>query len=51
MYKLFLRIPVVDFTKIHREILKFGSSIEVLSQKELRNEIKEKIKKISIVCR
>jgi hypothetical protein len=36
------RIPVADFTEIRYEILKFSSSIEVLSPKELRNEIKNK---------
>ena len=50
-YHLFLKISVVYFMEIRREILKFGSSIEVFSPKELRNEIKEKIKKMSIVCR
>lgn len=37
---LFLRIPVADFREICREILKFGSNLEVLSPEELRNEIK-----------
>ena len=49
-YHLFLKIPVVYLREIRREILKFGSSGEVFP-KELRNYIKEKIKKISIVYR
>lgn len=46
---LFLRIPVADFREIRREILKFGSSVEVLSPKELRVEIKKEIEKMSAV--
>lgn len=48
---LFLRIPVADFREIRREILKFGSSVEVLSPKELRNEIKKEIEKMTAVYR
>lgn len=48
---LFLRIPVADFREIRREILKFGANLEVLSPEELRNEIKEEIKKMSAVYR
>lgn len=48
---LFLRIPVADFREIRHEILKFGSSVEVLSPEELRNEIKKEIEKMSMVYR
>lgn len=48
---LFLRIPVADFREIRREILKFGSSVEVLSPEELRSEIRKEIEKMSAVYR
>jgi predicted DNA-binding transcriptional regulator YafY len=48
---LFLKIPVADFREIRREILKFGSSVEVLSPDSLRDEIKKEIEKMSAVYR
>jgi predicted DNA-binding transcriptional regulator YafY len=42
-----LRFPVADFREVRREILKYGSSVEVLSPEELREEIKNEISKMS----
>ena len=44
--RLCLTIPVSDFREIKREILKYGSQVEVLSPKELRSEIKKEIEKM-----
>jgi len=38
-----LKFPVVDFREIRREILKYGSSVEVLFPQELRDEIRKEI--------
>ncbi len=44
--RLCLTIPVADFREIKREILKYGSQVEVLSPKVLRTEIKKEIEKM-----
>jgi predicted DNA-binding transcriptional regulator YafY len=44
--RLCLSIPVADFREIKREILKYGSQVEVLSPKALRTEIKKEIEKM-----
>ncbi len=44
--RLCLTIPVSDFREIKREILKYGSQVEVLLPKELRKEIKSEIGKM-----
>ncbi|MBN1381226.1 MAG: WYL domain-containing protein [Deltaproteobacteria bacterium] len=44
--KLCLTIPVADFREIKREILKYGSQVEVLTPEALRKDIKEEIKKM-----
>jgi predicted DNA-binding transcriptional regulator YafY len=44
--KLCLTIPVADFREIKREILKYGSQVEVLSPQSLRTEIKKEIEKM-----
>ena len=38
-----LRFPVADFREIRREVLRYGSSVEVLSPPELREEVKREI--------
>ncbi len=44
-----LKFPVADFREVHREILKYGASVEVLSPQELRDEIKSEIERMSKV--
>lgn len=44
--RLCLTIPVADFREIKREILKYGSQVEVISPKSLSEEIKQEIKKM-----
>ncbi|KQC11301.1 MAG: hypothetical protein APR62_10195 [Smithella sp. SDB] len=44
--RLCLTIPVSDFREIKREILKYGSQVEVVSPKSLRTEIKKEIEKM-----
>ena len=44
--RLCLTIPVADFREIKREILKYGSQVEVLLPKTLRMEIKNEIEKM-----
>jgi predicted DNA-binding transcriptional regulator YafY len=44
--RLCLTIPVSDFREIKREILKYGSQVEVVSPKALRTEIKKEIEKM-----
>jgi predicted DNA-binding transcriptional regulator YafY len=44
--RLNLTIPVADFREIKREILKYGSQVEVLSPKALRTDIKKEIEKM-----
>jgi predicted DNA-binding transcriptional regulator YafY len=46
---LCLRFPVADFGEIKREILKYGSSVEILAPEELRAEIKREIKRMGKV--
>ncbi len=41
-----LTFPVADFREIKREILKYGSQVEVLEPKALRDEVKREIKKM-----
>lgn len=41
-----LNIPVADFTEIKREILKYGSEVEVLKPLRLKKEIIEEIKRM-----
>ncbi len=40
---LCLKFPVADFKEIKREVLKYGSRVEVLSPEELREEVKKEI--------
>jgi predicted DNA-binding transcriptional regulator YafY len=44
-----LKFPVADFREVRREILKYGSSVEVLSPNGLREEIKTEIDKMTKV--
>lgn len=46
-----LKFKVSDFREIRREILKYGSSVEVLAPEELRKSIEEEIKKMSEIYR
>ncbi len=46
-----LRFKVSDFREVRREILKFGSSVEVLSPPELREEVAREIEKMTKVYR
>jgi predicted DNA-binding transcriptional regulator YafY len=48
---LCLRFPVADFFEVRREILRFGSSVEVLSPAALRQEIKKEIQKMARLYR
>ncbi len=41
-----LRFPVSGFVEVAREILKYGSSVEVLSPSELREEVAKEIEKM-----
>lgn len=41
--RLMLTFPVADFREIKREILRYGSQVEVVSPKALRNEVKKEI--------
>ncbi|MFQ5963428.1 MAG: helix-turn-helix transcriptional regulator [Candidatus Scalinduaceae bacterium] len=43
---IILNVPVADTTEIKREILKYGSEVEVLKPLRLKNEIIEEIKKM-----
>ncbi|MCX8028196.1 MAG: WYL domain-containing protein [Thermodesulfovibrionales bacterium] len=47
--RLTLRFPATNFSELKGEILKFGSSVEVISPDELRLEIKEEIKKMHAI--
>lgn len=38
-----LRFPVADFGEIRKEVLKYGASVEVLTPRELRQQIREEI--------
>jgi predicted DNA-binding transcriptional regulator YafY len=46
-----LKFPVADFREVRREILKYGANVEVLSPKELRDEIKSEIERMLKVYR
>lgn len=46
---LCLILQVADFREIKREILKYGSQVEVISPEELRKEVKAEIKKMHIM--
>lgn len=43
---LYLKFPVADFKEIKRDILKYGSQVEVLSPQALREEVKKEIEKM-----
>lgn len=44
--RLCLTIPVADLREIKREILRYGSQVEVVSPKALREEVKKEIEKM-----
>lgn len=46
-----LSFPVADFGEISREVLKYGAAVEVLSPKELRDQVKEEIGKMERLYR
>ncbi len=46
-----LRFPVADFREITREVLKYGSEVEVLSPEALREEIRKEIKSMNKIYR
>lgn len=46
-----LRFPVSGFVEVAREILKYGSGVEVLEPKELRDTIREEIMKMGTLYR
>lgn len=48
---LCLTFPAADLREIKREILRFGSQVEVLSPVELREEVKKEIKKMKNIYR
>lgn len=48
---IIMRIPVADLREIRREVLKFGSDVEVLSPKTLRDDILTEIKKMAKIYR
>ena len=48
---LCLTFPACDFREVQHEILKFGSSVEVIAPVELRNLIQAEIKKMSLIYR
>ena len=48
---LCLTFPVADFREIRREIMKYGSQVEVLSPGALRDEVKEEIEKMRSLYR
>ncbi len=43
---LSLSFPAADFREIKREVLKYGSQVEVISPEALRNEVKEEIERM-----
>ncbi len=49
--RLILRFPVSDLREVRREILKYGSAVEVLAPEGLRREIMDEIKKMACVYR
>lgn len=42
-----LRFPVADFGEIRKEVLKYGSSVEVLKPRKLRDQIREEIRRMA----
>ncbi len=46
---IMLRFPVADFREVERDILQFGSGVEVLAPPELRRIIKETITKMNTI--
>ena len=46
-----LRFPVSGFGEVAREILKYGAAVEVLEPKELRDAIREEIRKMGTLYR
>jgi proteasome accessory factor C len=44
--RLLLMVPVADFREIKREILRYGSQVEVISPNVLRQEVKKEIEKM-----
>jgi predicted DNA-binding transcriptional regulator YafY len=48
---LFLKFPVSNFMEVKREILKYGSNVEVISPPELREDIRQEIKKMARIYR
>jgi len=46
-----LRVPVSGFVEVAREILKYGAAVEVLEPKELRDTIREEIRKMGTLYR
>lgn len=49
--RLYLTIPVADFREIKREILRYGSQVEVISPAALREEMKKEIENMKKVYR
>jgi len=49
--RLSLSIPVADFREIKREILRYGSQVEVISPAALREDVKKEIEKMKKVYR
>jgi predicted DNA-binding transcriptional regulator YafY len=48
---LCLCFPVSGFVEVAREILKYGSAVEVLEPRELRDTIREEIRKMGTLYR
>jgi len=48
---LCITFPVADLREIKREVLKYGSQVEVLSPVSLRAEVKKEIKKMKKIYR
>jgi predicted DNA-binding transcriptional regulator YafY len=46
-----LRFPVSGFVEVAREILKYGAAVEVLEPKELRDTIRDEIRKMGTLYR
>ncbi|MEE9911026.1 MAG: transcriptional regulator [Deltaproteobacteria bacterium] len=44
--RLILTVPVADFREIKREILRYGSQVEVVSPRALREDVKNEIEKM-----
>jgi len=49
--RLRLRFPVSGFVEVAREILKYGAAVEVLEPKELRDTIREEIRRMGTLYR